>query len=209
MRMKSRNTVNTAVFDFGGVLADEGFTNGLHAIAGANNIDPGKFALEALELIYSSRYLTGESDEHSYWDAVRRHTGISGEDKDFRDTILEGFTLREWMFDMLMELRRDGVRLFMLSDQTNWLDELEERYHFFHLFEKVFNSYHTGKSKRDQSLFNDVLACMNLNPETVVFIDDTYDHIVRARNVGLKTIWFQGRKDFIKEMRQYFPELKD
>ena len=205
--MKSRNTIEAAMFDFGGVLADEGFKNGLHAIAGTNSIDPEEFALQALELIHSTGYLTGQSDEHSYWETLRSQTGISGDDKDLRDAILERFTLRDWMFDVVRKLKRSGVRLFILSDQTNWLDELEDKYHFFHLFERVFNSYHTGKCKRGRSVFGGVLAVMNLRPETVVFIDDTYDHTLRARGIGLKTIWYQDKENVLEEMSQYFPEL--
>ena len=203
--MKSQK-VEAVLFDFGGVLADEGFRDGLYAIAGANSIDPEEFAFQARELIHSTGYLTGEGDEHSYWDAMRTHTGISGDDKDLRDTILKRFTLRGWMFDVLKKLGIDGVRLFILSDQTNWLDELEEKHHFYHLFEKVFNSYHIRKCKRDQSLFEDVLKILNLDPDSVLFVDDTKEHIERAHAVGLKTIWFQGKEDFLEKMKRFFPE---
>ncbi|MBN2298899.1 MAG: HAD family phosphatase [Deltaproteobacteria bacterium] len=207
--MKSRNTIDAAVFDFGGVLADEGFRNGLYAIARANSIDPEGFAVQARELIHSSGYLTGEGDEHSYWDALRARTGISGSDKDLRDTILTRFTLREWIFDVLRKLKREGVRLFILSDQTNWLDELEEKHHFYHFFERVFNSYHMGKCKEDQSLFEDVLKILNLNPDAVLFVDDTKEHIERANTVGLNTIWFQGKEDFLEKMNQFLQEPTD
>ena len=40
--MKSQK-VEAVLFDFGGVLADEGFRDGLYAIAGANSIDPERF----------------------------------------------------------------------------------------------------------------------------------------------------------------------
>lgn len=203
MFMKAGNTIKAAMFDFGGVLADEGFRNGLYDIASENRMDPEKFAFQARELLYSTGYLTGECDEHAYWEALRTHTGIAGDDRNLRNTILKGFILREWMFNEVGKLKRDGVRLFILSDQTNWLDELEEKHHFFYLFEKVFNSYHTGKSKRDRSVFNDVLAYMDLPAETVVFIDDTYDHTLRAHDVGMKTIWYQGREDFLERMNRF------
>ncbi|HOO47709.1 MAG TPA: HAD family phosphatase, partial [Deltaproteobacteria bacterium] len=138
--------IEAVLFDFGGVLADEGFRIGLHAIAGANGLDPERFFLLARELVYSTGYLTGRVDEHAYWNALRSDAGISGNDADLREIILEGFSLRTWMLDIVRQLKDGGIRLFILSDQTNWLDELEERNHFFYLFEKVFNSFHTGKS---------------------------------------------------------------
>ena len=204
--MKSQK-IEAAVFDFGGVLADEGFRNGLYDIARVNNIDPENFAAQARELIHTTGYLTGESDESSYWDSLRTHTGICGDDSELKRTILQGFTLRKWMFDVLKKLSDNGVRLIILSDQTNWLDELEDKHHFFYRFEKVFNSYHTGKCKRDQSLFEDVMKILNLDPAAVLFVDDTKGHIERARAVGLNTIWFQDKEAFLAEMRQFFPAL--
>ena len=199
--------LQAAVFDFGGVLADEGFRNGLYDIARANNKDPEEFAAQARELIHTTGYITGDSSESSYWDALRKHTGISGEDSELKGVILKGFTLREWMFDVLEKLSQGGVRLIILSDQTNWLDELEEEHHFFHLFEKVFNSYHLGKCKRDQSLFDDVLTILNLDGDAVLFVDDTKGHIERAHALGLNTIWFQGKEAFLERMYQFFPAL--
>lgn len=205
----TQHKIRAALFDFGGVLADEGFKNGLHAIARKNKKDPDEFAALARELIHTTGYLTGDSDEAFYWNALRTHTGISGEDLELRGEILKRFTLREWMFDVLKKLETGGVRLIILSDQTNWLDELEEKHHFSYLFEMVFNSYHMGKCKRDQSLFKDVLKILALEPAEVLFVDDTKGHIDRAHAVGLNTIWFQGKEEFLIEMHKFFPELLD
>ncbi len=201
--------VEAALFDFGGVLADEGFKNGLHAIARANKKDPETFAAQARELIHDTGYLTGHAAEPAYWEALRVHAGISGEDSELRNTILRGFTLRPWMIEVVERLRDLGVRLAILSDQTNWLDELEEKLHFFHLFERVFNSYHMGKCKRDQSLFTEVTGIMGLEPSAVLFVDDTCGHVERARAAGLKAIWFQGREDFLEEIALVCPAVAD
>jgi len=207
--MISGSMIEAVLFDFGGVLADEGFRIGLHAIAGANGLDPERFFLLARELVYSTGYLTGRVDEHAYWNALRSDAGISGNDADLREIILEGFSLRTWMLDIVRQLKDGGIRLFILSDQTNWLDELEERNHFFYLFEKVFNSFHTGKSKRDPRLFHDVLSTINLSGEHVLFIDDTCEHIVMAQGIGLQTIWYQGKNDFSEKTNRLFPALLD
>jgi len=117
--MISGSMIEAVLFDFGGVLADEGFRIGLHAIAGANGLDPERFFLLARELVYSTGYLTGRVDEHAYWNALRSDAGISGNDADLREIILEGFSLRTWMLDIVRQLKDGGIRLFILSDQTN------------------------------------------------------------------------------------------
>ena len=55
--------IKAIMFDFGGVLAEEGFREGLKAIAEKNGLDPDLFYETAKELIYESGYVTGRSDE--------------------------------------------------------------------------------------------------------------------------------------------------
>ena len=59
----------------------------------------------------------------------------------------------------------------ILSDQTHWLDDLDRRHHFTAGFDRVYNSYHQGKGKRDQTLFTEVgqmisagLPCLPVGP---------------------------------------------
>jgi FMN phosphatase YigB (HAD superfamily) len=207
VKMKSC-TVKVVFFDFGGVLADEGFRDGLHTIAGMNGIDPEMFFEKVRDLIHSTGYLTGKHNEAFFWDMLRDGTGIKMSDSEMRNLILGRFIIRKWMMEIINELRKNQIRLAILSDQTNWLDELEERDHFFHKFEKVFNSYHLGKSKKDRSLFSDVLGDMNVDPGNALFIDDTAEHIERAASLGINTILYKDREDFIHRITKHCPGLE-
>jgi HAD superfamily hydrolase (TIGR01509 family) len=200
--------IKVTFFDYGGVLADEGFRDGLHAIARLNQYDPESFFKTAQELIHTSGYLIGKSDEKLFWNLLRDQTGITMTDIELRNMILNRFILRKWMMDIVNELENNHIRFAILSDQTNWLDELDERDHFFYKFEKVFNSYHLGKSKRDISLFNDVLTIMNVDPEHALFVDDTSGHIERAHSLGINTILYKDKADFMERIKAYCPGLK-
>jgi len=46
----------------------------------------------------------------------------------------------------------------MLSDHTDWLDRLDPELHLFHLFNKVYSSYHLGQGKPAPSVFDDVFS---------------------------------------------------
>jgi HAD superfamily hydrolase (TIGR01509 family) len=200
--------IKIAFFDYGGVLADEGFRDGLHAIAKLNQHDPESFFKTARELIHTSGYLIGKSDEKFYWNLLRDQTGIRMTDIELRNMILERFILRKWMLDIVNDLENNHIRLAILSDQTNWLDELDKRDHFLHKFEKVFNSYHLGKSKQDISLFNDVLSIINVDPEDALFVDDTAGHIERAHSLGINTILYKDKANFKERINAYCPGLK-
>ncbi|MDX9761628.1 MAG: HAD family phosphatase [Desulfomonilia bacterium] len=195
------------LFDFGGVIADEGFRNGLHEIARLNGLDEEDFAATTREIIHDTGYITGRADEAFFWEILRRQTGIRGSDSHLRGIILKGFTLREWMLRVIEELRTRGIRLAILSDQTNWLDELEEKLGFFRLFERVFNSYHLGRTKLEKQIFLDVLDIMRLEPGDTLFVDDTQEHVGRAREAGIQVIHYRGKDDFLERLSVLCPGL--
>jgi len=199
--------IDIVIFDFGGVLAEKGFEEGLRAIAVRNGLNETDFLNLAHDLIHATGYLTGRTHEHVYWQAIRDKTGIREEDTVLRNDILSRFIPRPWMFDIVKKLRECGINVVILSDQTNWLDELNERYDFFKLFDVVFNSYHLGKSKVDPSHFADTISRLDAAPERLLFVDDTGAHCETALMAGIKAIQFIDQDSFLKEIRCFFPFL--
>lgn len=198
-----RHSLKAVLFDFGGVLAEEGFRGGLKAIALKHHLDPDRFFEQARELIYEIGYVTGHADEARYWQALRERTGISRSDAALREEILRRFILRRRMLQHVERLKYHGLLVAILSDQTNWLDELNRRDPFYPLFDHVFNSFTLKKSKRDPSLFTDVAALLGLRAEQMLFIDDDKGNAERAAGAGYRTIHFQGIDDFETKIRKF------
>jgi putative hydrolase of the HAD superfamily len=200
-------SIELVLFDFGGVLAEEGFRNGLIAIALRNGLSPEKFWEQAYALTFNGGYVTGKIDEETFWQTLREQTGIKDSDADLRAEILSRFELRSWMIEVVKKLRVADIRCAVLSDQTNWLDELNEKYDFFQWFDRVFNSFHMGKSKQDRTVFDDIAKELHVNPEQTLFLDDNLDNIERAQKKGLQTIQFMDKKSFMKELALFCPLL--
>lgn len=192
--------ITTILFDYGGVLAEEGFALGLTAIAQENSLDPAAFFHTAAEAIYGCGYVTGRSTEQVYWQLVRSQTGIRGEDRALTEAILSRFILRTRMLAAVRALKNQGVNPVILSDQTDWLDRLNARQPFFQEFSRVFNSYYLGKSKREPSLFIDILATLKIEARHTLFVDDNPGHIDRAAALGLQTHLFQSEELFFADL---------
>ena len=201
-------SIDLILFDFGGVLAEEGFSKGLIAIARLNGLVPDSFLEKVYDITFTRGYVLGNADEKTFWEALREETCIQGSDDGLRNEILSRFTLRGWMLEIIRQLHHNSLLLAILSDQTNWLDELDAQHDFFKLFDRVFNSYHLGKCKRDASLFEDVLAEMGIRPDRALFIDDTKENIERAQLKGLHTIHYQGRESFMQSLVSFCPFLQ-
>lgn len=200
-------TIDVVLFDFGGVLAEKGFEEGLRTIAARHGLNEKDFYNLVLDIIHTTGYLTGHGQEQVFWQTIRDKTGIRDEDGTLRNDILSRFILRPWMFDIVTRIKASGVGVAILSDQTNWLDELNDKYDFFKLFDAVFNSYHLGKGKVDPSHFIDTISRLNANPARLLFVDDTGAHCETARTLGINAIQYVDRDSFIKEIRCFFSFL--
>ena len=195
--------IGAVLFDFGGVLAEEGFREGLKAIGKRKGLDPEDFYKISGKLVYQTGYITGRCGEHSYSNAVREKTGVKGNDEEFREEILKRFKLRPEMMAVVEQIRSSGLIVAILSDQTNWLDELDQRTPFHHHFDYVFNSYHLKKTKRDPSIFRDVCALLGVRPKQVLFADDNMENVKRAVSRGLRAIHFKSVSEFQMEIKKF------
>lgn len=179
------------LFDYGGVLAAEGFQQGLETLARRYGCDPAAVVTAAADAIYASGYVTGHGSEADFWAQLTSRSGLPPYRPEFTAEILDRFVLRPAMLQAASTLRSAGVGVSILSDQTDWLDRLEARDHFFHRFDRVFNSFHLGRGKRHSDLFPDVAHWLGTAPGQILFIDDNPGHIQRARNAGFRTYLFQ------------------
>lgn len=183
--------IRAVILDFGGVIAEEGFREGLKAIAQSNGLDPEEFFNIADSLIYETGYVKGLIDEGLFWEKLKKKTGIKGDDKELREEILNRFILRGDVLDLVDHLRRKGIITAILSDQTNWLDEINEKKPFYHHFDYVFNSYKIGKGKREAGTFLYICSLLNIQPEKAIFVDDNPNNIKNAEREGLYSILYR------------------
>lgn len=207
MEIKRQHILKAALFDFGGVFAEEGFRNGIRLIAEEKNVDPDEAEKAAFDLVYSTGYVLGKCSEEVFWRALKEETGITGNNHELREIILREFKIRPWFPKIIMKLRKLGLTLCLLSDQTDWLDKLNNRNNFYQLFDHIFNSFYTGKSKSDPGLFDEVAHKLELNPGEILFIDDYHGHIERAEKKGLKTHLFVDKESFLNDLHKYFDRL--
>jgi len=200
--------IKVVFFDFGGVLAEEGFREGLLAIAGHHGLDPQDFLKTAVDITFNQGFVTGKIDVKIYWQMLREKTGIHASDEALSYEVLSRFSIRQWMLDIVKKLKQAAIRVAILSDQTKWLDEVAKKYGFSRLFERTFNSYYLGMCKRDLALFDYVVAEMKVKPEEALLIDDNQGNIERAKQRGLQGILFQTRETFENELTEVFPVLE-
>ncbi|AJE04937.1 hypothetical protein GPICK_13580 [Geobacter pickeringii] len=201
-RGAGRPPIRAVLFDFGGVLAEEGFREGLFELARQQGLDPIALHGAGMEAVYESGYVVGRGDEAAFWRLMRQRTGIRGSDRKLAGLILARFVLRPRMMEAVRELRRQGYLTAIVSDQTDWLELLDRRDGVFREFDRVFNSYRLGKGKRDPSLFDDVALSLGIAPGEALFVDDMLANVVRAESRGGRAIVFEDEERFLEELKR-------
>ena len=193
--------IRAVLLDYGGVLAEEGFQGTLHAVAQRHGLSQDAVYDAAREAIHDTGYLVGKGSEAQFWAELRRHfPAITEGDETLRRELFARFRLQPAMMEAVQRLRAAGLLCAVLSDQTDWLEELDTRDHFFGEFDRVYNSYRVGKSKADASVFDDVAQDLGSKPQETIFVDDKEGHVERARSRGLHGIHFHSVEDCLQRL---------
>ena len=201
MNSDDQHRIRAVLLDFGGVIAEEGFRDGLRALAERQGLDPDAVSREGRLAVHDSGYVTGAGSESDFWALLRRRTGLAGADAELTRAILDRFIVRPWMIDLARRLRAEGLTVAILSDQTDWLERLDARQRFGEAFDRVFNSYRLGRSKREPGLFDAVVASLGLVPGQALFVDDDSGNVERARQRGLHAIRYDSRESFETQLQ--------
>lgn len=194
--------VSTVIFDYGGVLADEGWAKGIRIVAARFGYEPESFFELCVQAITDTGFCLGKVDEYGYWNAVKSKIELPMTVEELRNEILPRFVLRPNMIELAKNLGKKYTTA-ILSDQTHWLDELNRRDDFFKVFKYVYNSYHDGNSKQSVSYFTETCNRLNISTNEAVFIDDNKGNIARASSVGINAILYENFEQTVDELRKY------
>jgi putative hydrolase of the HAD superfamily len=197
-----KNSIHAVLFDFGGVLAEEGFRLGLQSLARQQGLDIAAIHGEGTRAMYDSGFILGRGSAADFWTLMRQRTGLIGDDALLTQTILSGLVLRPAMIDLVRQLRAMGCVTGILSDQTHWLDTLNEQNPFYSAFDRIYNSYYLGKGKQDLTVFADVAADLKLPPADILFVDDDAGNVQRAREAGMQAILYSDQPGLMAEMEK-------
>lgn len=192
------------------MIAEEGYIQGLRAIAGQNGRDPAELFQQARSVIFRTGYVYGRCAEQDFWATLQAETKLSvGNPAAWREEILSRFIPRPWMIELVRATRARGLQAAILSDQVNWLAELNEKHGFFAEFHKVFNSWDHGWTKSEPEFFHLALEAMAARPNEALLIDDAVTNVAVARRVGLSAILYEDRASFARELAACLPGMTD
>jgi epoxide hydrolase-like predicted phosphatase len=192
------NGIEAVLFDFAGVLTGDPF-GALVRYAKASGIDAADFAKIA---VGRGDYGAGDHPWHRLErgeidlvdfdraaDEMARSLGYGGFPPLPVDSILAGaLEVRQEMLELLGELRAEGVRTAILTNNVKALGAWRELADWDALVDVVIDSCEVGMRKPEARIFLHTCAALGVAPAHALFLDDMQTNIDGAAAVGLTGI---------------------
>jgi len=194
--LKKMQNIQNIIFDYGNVIFRIDFDRVQQSLKalGIPNVDEFYGHLQQ-DPIFDA-FDRGQITAAIFRDRIREKTGnpsLTDNEIDAAwNSILIG--IPDGNHELLLKLK-EKYRTFLLSNineiHYNFIMEyLEKEFDFNnndHLFEKVYYSHFTGMRKPEPAIFELLMRDNNLNPAETLFIDDSPQHLVTAKSLGIQT----------------------
>lgn len=135
--------------------------------------------------------LVGRKTAEEFWQAIGPELGLQtpAEIDAFRRRYHADEAINHDVVNMLRRFHR-RYQLAVLSNNPPGLDQWLHDWGIRDLFDVVFCSGNEGLVKPDAAAYQAVLQRLRIKPEEAVFIDDTIEHVLAARRLGLRGVLF-------------------
>ncbi len=120
----------------------------------------------------------------------------------FRELFIGGLDANPGMIDLMAELRADGKRMAMLTNNVReWEPLWRAKLPVDEIFEDVIDSAFVGARKPEARIYELTLERIGMTAPECVFIDDMLVNIEAARELGFTAVHFQDNQQAIAEIR--------
>ena len=194
--------IDTVIFDFDGVIAEPGFRLGLAQRALSTDLTLEQIARQGMRALLKSGYVTGQGSEAQFWEMLIATVEMAGSYVELREAIIASSQIRQPMLDVVKGMRDRGLTVALLSDHTDWLDQIIVDNQLDDHFDFLFNSYHLQQCKRDELVFDRVARLINATAEHSLFIDDNPANVERAVSRGFSGIVYQSHQQLLGELSE-------
>lgn len=95
--------------------------------------------------------------------------------------------------ELIKELKERGYGLYVLSNMSKEYIEYLRKLPVFELFDEQVVSCEVGLGKPDRRIYEYLLTHCGLNAEETIFIDDRFDNVEAAAELGITPFHFDRR----------------
>lgn len=190
MTNTNSSDVKAIVFDLGGVLFREG-----KSVAVEKLFEEKKYDKEIVRSVLTSpksRDLrAGFITDEEFWGFVQQQLPKGHDARTIKNYWYDGYILDEDIFNLVKKLH-GKYKLFIFSGNIkSRVEYLENKYDFRKYFDLEVYSYDYHFNKPQKEFVDVLIEKSELNPEEMVYIDDSEEVLEPAKELGIKTAVYE------------------
>ncbi len=200
-----RHMIKNLIFDFGQVLVHHNPQPLFHRIFGDDEA-----SIAELRRILSEPEFLDPCDrgtipfEKVIDDTIKRHPEYEDALTFFRNNELEEITGEiEGMRDLLTRLKQEGYRLYGLSNWSNAVYPVIEKYEVFRLLDGMVVSCEEHAVKPEPEIYLRLCDKFSLKPEECLFTDDRPANVEGARRVDMQAVLFTSAEQYASDLEHF------
>ena len=191
--------IEAIIFDFGGVILDIDYNLTSKAFEHLGVTDfYERYSQQNADSLFKNLE-EGKITEEEFFAAFRKSTGTILTDEQVRDAWNAMLLCYRPQALALVQQIKHKYKCYILSNTNSiHVKKFSEMYRqqlgtgsMRDHFKKVYYSHEIGHRKPGKEAYEWVIRDNNLEPGHTLFIDDSVQNLVPARELGLQTIWLQ------------------
>ncbi len=147
-------------------------------------------------------YRKGNISMDEFWDESKKLLNITGENKELNKIWIECYNAEEGTFDILKQLKKEGIKLYFLSDNVpERVEHIKKVHNLYEYFMDGIFSFHAHTIKSEGTkIFEMALEKTGMPSDEVVYIDDNEKYVETAKIIGMHGIHFKNPEQLADDL---------
>lgn len=193
--------IDTIFFDWGGVVANDPGDDFLGHLL--KNVGATDEQVTAIFETYMKRFMRGQITEQEYWQKIKLNFGLSIPDS-ISDEFMKwnGLTANQDILDLISGLRRDGLKVAILSNVIEPTYNVLKKAGYYDLFDETIASCKVGFAKPERKIYQVSLDKLGTTADKSLFIDDKQRNLDPASQMGFSVIFAENPEQIIRDIKK-------
>jgi len=138
-----------------------------------------------------------ELTEEEYWDLAIQRWGINGTSDELIKMLGAGYEIDPEVKSVVETARKNGYKTCICSNNfRSRIRVLQEKFGFLKHFDVAVFSYEVGVTKPDRRIFEELLRRTAVQPEELVYSDDSEEKLAGALELGINAFIYENFGQF-------------
>lgn len=201
--MENGNKIKLIIVDYHGVFQYGNYWDICNWLAKKYKLNSKRL----YEVFYHKYFCQAARREISELDSfalAAKELNLKETGKELREKHIGFFKLNKRVFNLLLNLQKEGYEILFLSKNTS--EQFDIGLKMFKVrkyFKNIINTFDLRIEKASPKTMKFVLKKFKVKPTEVVFIDDQDFNLVAPKKMGIKTILYKNYAQFRKELNKF------